>query len=194
MIVEVMLKKIEQRMAAFEPQQYEGEYRQAAVLMPITRSSEPSLILTRRASHLNLHPGEVAFPGGKQDPEDESLLATALREANEEVGLLASDVTPVGALSQYLTRSNIKVSPFVGFVPAEPVLVPNLSELDRIFQVPLGHFIDPANIQFDDRVYQGVLRKVPFFDYQQYSITGITAWMIMDLVNTVFDAGLIIPE
>ncbi|WP_101759347.1 CoA pyrophosphatase [Oceanicoccus sp. KOV_DT_Chl] len=189
-----MLGRIQQRLAAFEPRLYNSNYRQAAVLLAITAAEEPELILTRRARHLTLHPGEVAFPGGKRDPEDDSLWATALREANEEVGLLAADVTCVGALSQYLTRTNINISPFVAFVPDGLMLTPNLNELDAIFKTPLRHFLEPDNLQAAEKPYRGRLKKVPHFDYQQYGIWGVTALMIMDLMNTAFDAGLTIDN
>ncbi len=152
--------------------------------------SEPGIILTRRSMHMKIHPGEAAFPGGKQDPEDTSLFATALREANEEVGLHSSDFRLLGQLDQRVTRTDIKVTPFVGVVHENVDLVPNDGELDCIYTVPLSFFCEPANMQVTEKPYRGKMQKVPYFEYGDHGIWGVTAMMIVDLVNVVFDAGL----
>ena len=201
------LTMLRNKMAVNLPSLIEGVYQEAAVLMAITVNAElgegfdetvsaggeqwePALILTQRAAHLHLHPGEAAFPGGKKDPEDKNLLATALREANEEIGLLAADVEVLGALNQRLTRTDIKVSPFVGLVPANVQLMANLDELDCIYTIPLSFCRQQKNVQVAEKEYKGSIRKVPHFEYQGHSVWGVTALMIMDLMNTVFDAGL----
>lgn len=176
-----------------------GTFREAAVLVVIAEvDGAQSLVLTRRAAHLNLHPGEAAFPGGKQDPEDASLLATALREANEEVGLQASQFEYLGPLDQHLTRSNITVSAFVGLAVSPLQLRPNLSELDCIYTVPLDFFTERNNMQLHSVEYHGLRRDVPRFQYHHHDhgeqvIWGVTALIIVDLMNTVFDAQLSIP-
>jgi 8-oxo-dGTP pyrophosphatase MutT (NUDIX family) len=169
----------------------DGHYPEAAVLVAITEGGdEPSVIMTQRADHMNLHPGESAFPGGKQDPEDDSLLATALREANEEVGLLASAVDYLGPLDQRLTRTAIRVSPFVGLVDAATPLSPNLDELSSIYRIPLSFLSQPDNLQVLEKEYQGTLWRVPHFEYQGYSVWGVTAMILVDLVNTAFGVKL----
>jgi len=174
-------------------------FRAAAVLVAITEcGGEQCLLLTRRAAHLNLHPGEAAFPGGKRDPEDVSLVATALREANEEVGLKAEQFELLGQLDQHLTRSNITVAPFVGLAAPPLQLRPNLSELDCIYAVPLDFFFEHNNMQLQKVEYHGVLRQVPQFRYLdpkhgEQLIWGVTALIIVDLMNTVFDAQLQLP-
>lgn len=186
-------RKLERALSCYKPQEIAGNYPEAAVLMPVTYGEqEPHLVLTRRAMHLSIHPGEAAFPGGKRDPEDDSLLATALREANEEVGLDPNHFTFLGQLDQRLTRTDIKVSPFVGFVPENVELLANPDELDCIYQVPITHFLDSKNMLVAQREYQGKMQATPHFQYQQHTVWGVTALMIIDLANTVFDAGLIV--
>lgn len=114
-----MLDKILHRVRAYSPHLLEPEDRlpEAAVLMPITRSESPELVLTLRAAGLSTHGGEVAFPGGRRDPEDRDLLHTALREAEEEVGLAPGMVEVVGPLSSLVSVHGIHVTPYVGLVP-----------------------------------------------------------------------------
>ncbi|ARN76053.1 NUDIX hydrolase [Oceanicoccus sagamiensis] len=154
------VKTLRQKLALNRPALIAGDYIEAGVLMAITADAEaadciPEIILTRRAAHLSLHPGEAAFPGGKQDPTDKSLLATALREAHEEVALKPQQVEYLGALDQRITRSGIRVSPFVGIVPADYILTPNQDELDCIYKVPLSFFSDASNVQWIEQEYRG---------------------------------------
>jgi len=111
-----MLDELRQRLQVHSPAALPSDrsFPEAAVLVPITRSEEPQLVLTLRASGLSTHGGEVAFPGGRRDPEDESLVFTALREAQEEVGLEPALVEVVGPLSTQISRHGIKVTPYVG--------------------------------------------------------------------------------
>ena len=117
---------------------------QAAVLMPITRAEAPELILTLRASDLSTHGGEVAFPGGRRDPEDADLIRTALRESQEEVGLDPHCVQVAGSLSQLVSRHGIEVTPYVGIVPQGLQYCANADEIDSIFSVPLDFFAQDA--------------------------------------------------
>ncbi len=186
------LSLIRQRLANNQPVVVAGDFIEAGVLMAVTAPAEkvPELILTRRAMHLSIHPGEAAFPGGKQDAEDSSLLATALREATEEVAMPAQLVNYAGALDQRITRTGIRVSPFVATVPADIQLSPNLNELDCIYKVPLDFFMDANHLVWIEQEYQAGLRLVPHFYYQEHCIMGVTALMIIDLINTVFDIDL----
>ena len=114
--------------------------REAAVLVPITRAENPELILTLRSQNLSTHGGEVAFPGGRRDPEDADLVSTALREAQEEVGLSPGLVEMVGPLSEVVSRHAIKVTPYVGIVPDYVEYRANADEIDSVFSVPLDFF------------------------------------------------------
>ena len=114
-----MLDELLHRMRGYSPHilQTDKRYPEAAVLVPITRSDEPEVVLTLRASGLSTHGGEVAFPGGRRDPEDADLVETALRESEEEIGLPPGLVEVVGPLSTLVSRHGIKVTPYVGLVP-----------------------------------------------------------------------------
>jgi len=165
----------------------------AAVLVALTREAEPELILTRRALTMNSHAGEVAFPGGKRDLSDASLLHTALRESEEEIGLAPACVEVLGALAQVRSRAGIRVTPWVGLVEPAVALVPNPSELDSIFRVPLRFFVEnkPRN---DHLVrWMGNEFLMPSWRHGEQVIWGLTAYIIVDLINTAFDAGLVMP-
>jgi len=114
-----MLDELLRRMSNHQPASLETDRRfpEAAVLLPITRSEAPELVLTLRAKGLSTHGGEVAFPGGRRDPEDPDLVFTALREAEEEIGLPPGLVEVIGPLSPLISLHGLKVTPFVGLIP-----------------------------------------------------------------------------
>lgn len=189
-----MLQQLIERVRQNRPASLDMALPDASVLVPVTNSSrDPELILTRRALTMNSHAGEVAFPGGKKDPEDVDLLATALRESEEEVGLRRTDVQVLGQLSQLRSRAGIKVTPWVGLVSPDVALEPNLAELDSIFRVPLAYFVETPT-QNDHLVrWMGNEFLMPTWRYGENMIWGLTAYIIVDLVNTVYDTGLVMP-
>lgn len=188
-----VITTMRESLAINEPIVLREEYRQAAVLVPIVVGrEEPAVLLTQRAQHLKLHPGESAFPGGKKDPEDENLLATALREAEEEIGLPPSKVEFLGCLDQHITRTDIIVSPHVGIISEVIPLTANLDELNVIFKIPLSYLADQNNLRVDELEYRGVMIKVPSYHYQGHKVWGVTAKIIVDLINTGVDAELMI--
>ncbi|MDB4002213.1 CoA pyrophosphatase [Oceanospirillaceae bacterium] len=164
----------------------------AAVLVAITDDHDnPEVILTRRAKHMPTHKGQIAFPGGKAEDDDKSLIATALREASEEVALRPESVVVVGQMGQVLSRQGFVVTPVVGVVPAGIVseLIPNLGELDRIFTVPLKFLIDGPRVMDALPLAKGV-NQVPSFYYDDYRIWGMTAFILAEFVNLVYDARI----
>ncbi|NLY13282.1 MAG: CoA pyrophosphatase [Gammaproteobacteria bacterium] len=191
-----MLDNVIQRIQNYSPRAVAlpQDAREAAVLMPLTRSAHPELVLTLRARNLSTHGGEVAFPGGRRDPEDRNLIYTALREAHEEVGLAPSLVEVVGPLSQVVSRHGVKVTPYVGFVPAELEYRANADEIDSIFSVPLEFFAsDPREITH--RIdYLGRTWYVPSYHFAGYKIWGLTAVMVVELVNLVYDTQIVLTE
>lgn len=154
------------------------------------------IVYTLRAKHLSNHPGEVAFPGGMWEPQDKSLLATALREGYEEVGLYAETVTLLGACSPRSTRAGVWVTPFVGVIPADTELLPNPAELDAVFRVPLAAFHSGAIHIRTDIFSQGEQSwQIPAYQHQGYEIWGFTAALthevISSLVQTAGEIALI---
>ena len=135
---------------------------QAAVLVPIVmrgpNACSPTVLLTRRAAHMNTHSGQIAFPGGKVDPEDANHQATALREAQEEIGLDAEHVQVIGQLPTYITGTAFWVTPVVGLVSPDMALTPNAEEVDDVFEVPLSFLMNPANHQRHAMDWQGQKR------------------------------------
>lgn len=158
--------------------------RAASVLVPlIARGPSLALILTRRAALLKHHPGQVAFPGGKQEPSDPAPLDAALREAREEIGLDPAAVTVLGALDPHVTVTDFTVQPFVGLVSPGFRPVPDRAEVDEVFEVPLDFALDPANFQIHGRVWQGQLRRYYVLPYGPHYIWGATARMLKVLAD-----------
>lgn len=132
---------------------------QAAVLVPIVlRGSGPTVLLTQRTAHLSTHSGQIAFPGGKVDEEDASMQATALREAQEEIGLDPSHVQVIGELPVYITGSAFWVTPVVALVSPNLTITPNADEVADVFEVPLAFLMDPAHHRRHAFEWQGTQR------------------------------------
>lgn len=178
-----------------EPGQPATDLPRAAVLVAIDLScSDPSVILTRRAPHLRLHSAEVAFPGGRCDEEDNDEWHTALREAHEEVALEPDLIEPLGTMQPVVTRTGIHVVPCVGLLHSDVTLSPNPEELDRVFRAPLAFFSNRNAVQFDEFDYAGAQRRVPRYEYREYSVWGITAAILVRLVNNACAAGIELEE
>lgn len=156
--------------------------RQAAVMVLITDELSPQLIFTLRAKHLTYHAGEVCFPGGMWEPDDATLLASALRETEEEIGLSPSVVDVLGALPVRLTRSGTLVAPFVARIPHDCLFIPNLQELDAVFSVPLAQFTTDLQIRVDNFKREGVSYCIPAYRFQDYEIWGFTAAVTVDFL------------
>ncbi|MCX7893117.1 MAG: CoA pyrophosphatase [Burkholderiales bacterium] len=155
--------------------------RDAAVLVPlVARDDGISVLLTRRTAHLHDHAGQISFPGGRSEP-DESPLATALRETEEEIGLARSHVEPLGELTEYVTVTGYRVTPVVGLVHPPFDLRPDEFEVAEVFEVPLAFLLDPANHQRNTVVYEGLQRHYYAMPYGPYYIWGATAGMLMNL-------------
>jgi 8-oxo-dGTP pyrophosphatase MutT (NUDIX family) len=154
----------------------------AAVLVPIVLRDQPTVLLTQRTLHLSTHSGQVAFPGGRSDPEDADAAATALREAQEEVGLAPEAVEVLGSLSTYVTGTSFIVTPVVGLVRPDCVLRPNPYEVAEVFEVPLAFLLNPANHRHHVFEWQGVRREwlsMPYEDgVHTRFIWGATAGML----------------
>lgn len=166
--------------------QDERALKPAAVLCALApRPDGWRVVLTRRAAHLKRHAGQIAFPGGKIDAEDGSPLAAALREAEEEIGLVRQQVTVLGAIERYETRTGFLVTPFIGLVdPAfQPLADP--SEVSEVFEAPLDHVVNPANIEVHWREAHGVRRPFYAIPWENRYIWGATAAMLKALADRI---------
>ena len=163
--------------------------KEAGVLVALTSEAQPRVILGRRAMHLTLHPGEVAFPGGKREAGDATPWATALRETMEEVGLPAEDIDPLGELAPLVTRSRFEVYPCIARVPAELDLVVDPGEFDSVFMPPLQTFADPELFRLETMWDGEHTRRVPHYQLGDDNVWGVTAAVLAQLANLAYDAG-----
>jgi len=156
--------------------------RPAAVLCGLVeRDHGLSVVLTLRAAHLNQHAGQIAFPGGKLDRGDASPMAAALREAEEEIGLMPDRVSILGALDPYQTSTGFRVTPFVGHVDPEWRPVADPEEVDEVFETPLDFLMDPTNRVRHRYERKGVRRYYYAMPWGDYYIWGATAGMLKGL-------------
>ena len=155
--------------------------KQAAVLVAITEDA--NLILTKRSNMLKHHPGQIAFPGGRQDDTDRDFAHTALREAEEEIGLNPDTVTVLGALPCHETVTNYLVTPIVGIVPSNLSFRPEVGEVSEIFTVPLAHVTNVANFAIEGRRWHGTRRHYYTVPHGPYYIWGATARILRGLAE-----------
>ncbi|MGB1219977.1 MAG: CoA pyrophosphatase [Alcanivoracaceae bacterium] len=189
-----VIDQLRQRLDSYSLRAFPVELPEAAVLMPFTDEADPQLILTVRSATMPTHAGEVAFPGGKRDPGDANLLGTALRESQEEVGLDPDVVEVLAELSPLASRFGMKVTPFVGLVAPEVPLVAEPGEIDEIFRVPLSFFLDTRPELSSPIDFYGKRFRIPSYYFEDKRIWGLTAFMILDLINHAFDAGIPFEE
>lgn len=154
----------------------------ASVLVPIVMRDTPTILLTERTPHLSTHAGQIAFPGGKADEVDADAAATALREAQEEVGLDPAFVDVLGVMPHYITGSSFIITPVVALVHPGFTLSPNAYEVADVFEVPLAFLMNPAHHQRHTFEWEGVRREWFSMPYQdegtQRFIWGATAGML----------------
>ncbi len=154
----------------------------AAVLLPIVQRPEPTVLLTLRTQHLSKHAGQIAFPGGRVDETDSGVVAAALREAQEEIGLDAHFVEVLGQLPVYVTGSAFHITPVVALISPNFALNPNPYEVADVFEVPLAYLMNPAHHRHHELEWEGNLRQWISMPYQdqlsERFIWGATAGML----------------
>ncbi|MEP6739101.1 MAG: CoA pyrophosphatase [Caldimonas sp.] len=162
----------------------------ASVLVAIVLRAELTVLLTQRTDHLNDHPSQISFPGGRAENDDADAVATALREAREEIGLEASEVEVLGSLPTYTTGTGFIVTPVVGLVRLGFTMRPDPFEVAEVFEAPLAWLMDPANHQRHAVEIDGVQREFLSIPWQgvdangqprRYFIWGATAAMLRNL-------------
>jgi 8-oxo-dGTP pyrophosphatase MutT (NUDIX family) len=154
--------------------------RDAAVLILVVNHADgPTVVFTVRTAHLQDHAGQVSFPGGRVDPEDGTPERTALREAEEEIGVVPDRIEVLGRLPVYRTGTGFSVTPVVAW--AEPPLEyrPDPHEVEAVFEVPLAFLLDPANHRYESAFFKGAIRKYWAVPYGERFIWGATAAMLV---------------
>jgi 8-oxo-dGTP pyrophosphatase MutT (NUDIX family) len=156
--------------------------KEAAVLLALVPRPEGlGLILTRRSDSMPTHAGQIALPGGRRQAEDDSLTATALREAREEVGLDPALVEPLGFGDAYQTVTSYRVTPIIGILNAAPALTADQREVAEIFEAPFSFFLDPANHVLEQREWNGMTRRYYAMPWNGHYVWGATAGMLRAL-------------
>ncbi len=159
--------------------------RPAAVLVAVRLGEVSQVILTKRASHLAHHPGQIAFPGGKVEAGDASPDAAALREAEEEVGLRPDCVEVIGRLPSHETVTGFQVTPVLAVIRNPVTLIPQESEVAEVFSVPLAHVLDVGRFRVEKRLWRGEWRRYYVVPFGPYYIWGATARILRGLADRV---------
>lgn len=182
-----MLDDIRNKLAGYRPDPVPALHRQrsrAAVLIPLRdRGLEPHILLTERAGGLSSHGGEVAFPGGKEDATDHSLVWTALRENEEELGISPDSVEILGELKPFVSKYGLMVTPFVGLLDESVTLSPNPDEIASVFEVPLTFFEQSSPARVDEVARHGEAYTIRVFEFDGYEIWGLTALIVDEFLK-----------
>lgn len=153
----------------------------AAVLIAITDRASPGVILTQRPETMRRHAGQVAFPGGRIDPDDADAIAAALREAEEEIALPRHEVHVIQALPLYQTITEFDITPILAVIPPDLPLIPHDREVAAVFEVPLSFLFDPANRREQSVMVEGAERRYFEIMWRDRKIWGATAAMLANL-------------
>ncbi|MGQ4554771.1 NUDIX domain-containing protein [Halobellus sp. GM3] len=181
------------RVTAHAPTVVDDAGRQAAVLAPVLRrDGEDHVLFTKRAEHLGEHPGQMSFPGGSREPEDGGLEATALREADEEIGLRPPEATVVGRLDDIRTVTDYSVRPFVARVP-DRAYDPDEREVAEVVALAVSDLTAPENYESELREHPEYdARRIHFFHVRDYTVWGATGVMLVQLLELTTDWN--VPE
>jgi 8-oxo-dGTP pyrophosphatase MutT (NUDIX family) len=163
----------------------DGFSRQAAVLMPVFEwENEYHFLLTRRTEEVQTHKGQISFPGGMREG-NEDLVKTALRETFEEVGIEENRVEILGRFHDYMSITRYRVTPFAGFINGPFTTRPQIHEVAEVLQVPIRIFMDPSRLRVEKNVHLGLERDVFFYSYGTQQIWGLTALIIKDFLEAL---------
>lgn len=157
--------------------------KQAAVLCPIVLRDQLTVLFTQRAEHLRHHGGQVSFPGGRKEDTDVSLVETAFRETEEEIGLSRKGIEVVGNLQPYRTVSSYEVTPYIGLVSLPFALQLDENEVSRVFEVPLSYLVDQSNHYIHWIERNGRRFPIYFIPWEDTFIWGATAAFVRTLSN-----------
>jgi 8-oxo-dGTP pyrophosphatase MutT (NUDIX family) len=177
----MMREHIRDRLAALRPRILtEGFSREAAVLMPVFEwEHEYHFLLTRRTEEVQTHKGQISFPGGMREGEEE-LAETALRETFEEVGIEPGQIEILGRFHDYVSITRFRVTPFAGFIHGPFTTKPHIHEVAEVLQVPFRIFRDPSRLRIEKNIYSGLEPNVYFYSYGTHQVWGLTARIIKE--------------
>ena len=195
-----MLKKIEDNLnkkestwldqLSLKQSDPKSDLPKAAVLIALTDEENPEVIYTLRSNKVSSHQGEVSFPGGMQEESDSSLIMTALRESEEEIGLPQNCVKILGSLDTMVSRFNVSVTPFVGVIPGDVELNTSSEEIEACFKVPLSFLLKDKRYRNDEVNRNGETFYMPAYKYSSYVIWGLTAMITVNFLNRALDAKI----
>ena len=151
---------------------------------------DPHIIFTKRSSKLSSHPGEVSFPGGKFEKQDINLLATAVRESEEEIGIKKLNLEHLGKLPYLISKHNIEVHPFIATIKEDQEFIAN-EEIESIFSVPVSYLKNNQNAHIHEFNRQNHNVRISTWHYNEYVIWGLTAMIAAEFINTCFDGNVI---
>jgi 8-oxo-dGTP pyrophosphatase MutT (NUDIX family) len=181
-----MRDRIRNCLAALQPRTLiNGFTREAAVLMPVLEwGREYHLLLTRRTEEVQTHKGQISFPGGMREGE-EDLIKTALRETFEEVGIEESRIEILGRFHDYVSITGYRVTPFAGFISGPFTIRPQVREVAEVLQVPIRIFLEPNRLRIEKSVRRKDEGDVYFYSYGTHQIWGLTARIIKDFLDAL---------
>jgi len=186
---------LHKRLSGYVPRLLTLDYPEAGILVPVTEDrNNPEIVFTLRSANLSTHRGQVSFPGGRRDLEDDSLAATALRETHEEIGLPPDKVELIAPLSQVMSLHQILVTPYVGVIPGDHPLVANPAEIKSIFRVPVSFFLEDRRERTDALSFMDNTFHVPCYRWERYQIWGLSAVVLVDFLNAVYNADIDLLE
>jgi 8-oxo-dGTP pyrophosphatase MutT (NUDIX family) len=149
------------------------------VLVLVVNHPQPTIVFTQRTAHLADHAGQVSFPGGRCEDDDCDAVRTALREAEEEIGIDAARVEVLGRLPEYRTSTGFTVTPVVGWIEPPVEYRPDPHEVEAVFEVPVEFLLDTANHRYESAFYKGRMRQYWAMPYEDRFIWGATASMLV---------------
>ena len=183
-----MFSQLQKKLHHLELSKNHRVSKRAGIILPLINvGGEESLLLTLRSTNLRSHAGQVACPGGKMDKEDLDIQQTALREAKEEIGLQASQVQIIGQLEEIISRNLYLVTPFVGIVDSNFIPTINHDEIEKTFIVPISFFLDEKSHSYEEKQTGTYPYLIHYFHYQNDTIWGLTALLILRLLEVGMD-------
>jgi len=162
-----------------------GLHRAGVLILLFKKEGELNVLLTKRSSEVEHHKGQVSFPGGSVDADDKDIVATAVRETEEEIGIRSSAIRILGLFDDVWTPSGFIITPVVGYTPDPPEVHISTGEVDEILEVPLAFFMDMKNERVKQLVREGKPLDVYFYTYREIQIWGATAWMMRSFLHAL---------